>query len=179
MKKYLLGLLSGIILAGSFSALATIFYSANQIKYIKSNSEEVTLDSALNELYTNANSTISDLQNQISSNETTITSLNEQLNTFSFPLRVGSSSNTSYGRADFGGYYSEIKNKFKYFTFSNLSKSNANNTCSVQGLANSTWGDVSLNTKYLTSDYANIGMITYSYTNTWGYCTVRLTLSNS
>ena len=44
----------GSIIFCSIGVYASSTYYANQIRYIKSNSEEVTLDSALNELYTSA-----------------------------------------------------------------------------------------------------------------------------
>ena len=67
MKKYIkfiLGFIVGGIICTSIGVYATITYTASQIKYTKSNNQEVTLDSALNELYTNIDS-VSDLQSQL------------------------------------------------------------------------------------------------------------------
>ena len=65
MKKkiiFLFGFVLGILISG-IVVYATLTYNANQIMYTKSNNTEVTLDTALNELYTSANTTVNNLQN--------------------------------------------------------------------------------------------------------------------
>ena len=54
--KLIITFILGGIICSVISVSATLMYQANQVKYTKSNNEEVTLDSALNELYGAANS---------------------------------------------------------------------------------------------------------------------------
>ena len=57
LKFFCVAIISGIV-CSALSVYATITYTANQITYTKTNNQEVTLDSALNELYASANNQV-------------------------------------------------------------------------------------------------------------------------
>ena len=54
MKKYLIGFIFGAIIFGTIGVYAGRTYLASDINYTKSNNTTVSLDTALNELYTSA-----------------------------------------------------------------------------------------------------------------------------
>ena len=66
MKKYILVFILGGIFFSSLSVFATLTYSANQITYTKGNNT-MYLSDAMDELYTTQNTTLTNLQNTVSS----------------------------------------------------------------------------------------------------------------
>ena len=161
MKKNICIFILSALIFSSITAYATTTYYANQIKYIKSNNQEVTLDSALNELYSDASTTIGELQ----------TSLNA-CNNKPLQLRFAFLSNNS-------GHMriSPFADKYAYYNIE-LEGKDANALCSVSARdVNNTLYSITFKQDYSTT-YLNISDLRVEFKATTGWCTFKLNLHN-
>ena len=163
MKKYIIGLLSGIVIASVVNVYATIYYEASQINY-----KNTTLDHAIDDLYTTQNTTVSILNSTISTQNGTISNLQTSLNDYkSISLRMQcNSTGTGYGTANVFIDNKKVL-KYKYFKITLNSTNEYLKSYGVRGGKSDGSGnvDISLNTQYLTSDY----------TATWVNCSSNST----
>ena len=174
MKKYIIGFILGAIIFSTISVYATIYYEASQINY-----KNTTLDHAIDDLYTTQNTTISNKDSQITTLQNNVTTLTNKYDNITFKLDAQgwSSSTNSIGKFSLNN----INNKWIYFKVTNLTKSKGNGTCTYAAwkISTNSVDDISLNTKYLISDYENVFVRSKSSGTEENICSLTITLSNS
>ena len=174
MKKNICIFILSALIFSSITAYATTTYYANQIKYIKSNNQEVTLDSALNELYSTssgltdalseATSNYSSCSSSLSTCQSDKSNLQTEINnykTLSFKLYNEAFSNTRVSRAFLR--MEDYSSKYKYVSLSNPSYETGTNFAAPTDLTLSGWNESTNQTitftagqKYLTAEITSI-----------------------
>lgn len=79
-SKLMIGIILGMILAGSISAYATYTYFANEVIYKKSDETQISVADALNELYINKKETSDDTKEITTNGEQTLDKYYNKLN---------------------------------------------------------------------------------------------------
>ena len=176
MKKYIIGFILGAIIFSGLSVYATIYYEASQITY-----KSTTLDHAIDDLYNTQNTTITNLQGQISTLQTTNTSLNNQLNApIDYYIRVESNSKNYASIANIQNVSNVWLSRYTKIKYVSLNKNSYAASCLLRGNRKSdgTWQEISQGTTLNLSDYNNFFVSAKSTTDgTQGYCIVQLQFS--
>ena len=176
MKKNILFFILGGIFFSCISVYATIYYDASQINY-----KNTTLDHAIDDLYTTQNTTVTNLQGQISTLQTTNTNLNNQLNApIDYYIRVESLSKSYSSTANIQNTKIPWMSKYAKVKYGSLEKNSYASSCVFKGNRKSDgiWSDISQGTTVNLSDYYNFFVAAKSTTDgTQGYCIFQLQFS--